>query len=291
MNESDIINKIQRIRSMLNDLENSITGINKTELAMISNDFNDMKQLVMSDDWPKAVEEDMICDERNEIDKINRAKGMLEVMVGESIEAKKILDFGTGEGHIIKEAVNKGAAYAMGYDIENNFIKKSQRMEFTTEWKSVLNHAPYDTILCCDVLDHLVDLDPVDALKKMKSVLNQDGKIYLRRHNYMSRHGTHLYKQLNKAFLHVVFNFAELVELIPNIVTIPTSKVYFPIKTYIDQITSSGLQLEMEYKTISPVEDIFERREIVERIFKNTPFKHFPRQQMELDFVDYVLRS
>lgn len=245
MNESDILSKIQRIRSMLNDLENSILGIDKAEVGMVNSDFSDIKKLVMSDDWPKAVEEDMICDENSEIDKINRAKGMLEVMIGESVEAKRLLDFGTGEGHLIKEAANKGAAYAMGYDIENKFIKKSQRMEFATDWKSVQNHAPYDIIVCCDVLDHLVELDPIDALKKMKSVLNQDGKIYVRRHNYMSRHGAHLYKQLNKAFLHIIFNSAELTELIPNIITIPTYKIYFPIKTYLDQITSAGLQIEI----------------------------------------------
>jgi len=27
----------------------------------------------------------------------------------------------------------------------------------------------------------------------------------------------------------------------------------------------------------------------LDRIFENTPYKHFPKIQMEVDFVDYVL--
>lgn len=290
MNQSEILGKIQRIRHMLNDLEKSVNGSVSQEMPVLEKSFDTVKSLVDSAEWPKAVEEEMICDESSDTDKTSRAQGMLEIIISEPVDAKRILDFGTGEGHLVRELVNKGAEYAIGYDVVNNFIKKEPRMELTTEWNAVQNHGPYDIIVCCDVVDHLVNLDPIEALKRMKSVLAPEGKIYLRRHNYMSRHGSHLYKKLNKAFLHLIFNETELYDLIPDLEPMPTDKIYFPIKTYTDQISIAGLKIDMEFKTTTPVEGFFERREILERIFANTPFKHFPRPQMELDFVDYTLK-
>ena len=289
MNQSEIINKIQKLRNMLADLENTVRGGEEKAFSSIGGNFDELKKLVLSDEWPEAVPADLICDEKSEVDKTNRAQGVVEVLISEPVDGKRCLDFGTGEGHVTRELANHGAAYAMGYDIVNNFMKQGPRMQFTTEWKSVQDHGPYDVILISDVLDHLVDLDPVEALKRVKSVLNENGKVYLRRHNYMSRHGTHLYRQLNKAFLHLVFNEMEMAELIENPEPLPTYRYYFPIKTYTDQINQSGLVIKSDFRTTTPVEGIFERREILDRIFENTPYKHFPKIQMEVDFVDYVL--
>ena len=289
MNQSEIINKIQKLRNMLIDLENTVRGGEEKTFSSIGGNFDELKKLVLSDEWPEAVPADLICDEKSEVDKTNRAQGVVEVLISEPVDGKRCLDFGTGEGHVTREIANHGAAYAMGYDIVNNFMKQGPRMQFTTEWKSVQDHGPYDVVLISDVLDHLVDLDPVEALKRVKSVLNENGKVYLRRHNYMSRHGTHLYRQLNKAFLHLVFNETEMTELIENPEPLPTYRYYFPIKTYTDQINQSGLVIKSDFRTTTPVEGIFERREILDRIFENTPYKHFPKIQMEVDFVDYVL--
>ena len=289
MNQSEIINKIQKLRNMLIDLENTVRGGEEKTFSSIGGNFDELKKLVLSDEWPEAVPADLICDEKSEVDKTNRAQGVVEVLISEPVDGKRCLDFGTGEGHVTRELANHGAAYAMGYDIVNNFMKQGPRMQFTTEWKSVQDHGPYDVVLISDVLDHLVDLDPVEALKRVKSVLNENGKVYLRRHNYMSRHGTHLYRQLNKAFLHLVFNETEMTELIENPEPLPTYRYYFPIKTYTDQINQSGLVIKSDFRTTTPVEGIFERREILDRIFENTPYKHFPKIQMEVDFVDYAL--
>lgn len=290
MNESEIAFKINRIRNLLNDLEKSLTDNISDELLMSPDKYSALKNLLFSDEWPKAVEEEMICDETSDVDKTSRAQGMLETIISDPLDGKRALDFGTGEGHVVREMVKKGADYAMGFDIAGNFIKKDPKMEFATDWKIVQNHGPYDIIICCDVLDHLVNSDPVEALKKMKSVLTPEGRIYLRRHNYMSRHGAHLYKQLNKAFIHLIFTESELHDLIPDLKLMPTYKVYFPIKTYNDQIQNSKLNIDFEFKTTTPVESIFERNEFLERIYTNTPFKHFPRNQLELDFVDYTLK-
>lgn len=289
MNQSEILGKIQKLRNMITDLENAVRGEGEKALASVKSDFEELKKLVFSDEWPEAVPSDLICDEKSEVDKTNRAEGVVEVLVSEPVEGKRCLDFGTGEGHVTRELAKKGASYAMGYDIVNNFMKQGPNMQFTTEWKSVQDHGPYDIILIADVLDHLVDLDPVEALKRVKSVLHPDGKVYLRRHNYMSRHGTHLYKQLNKAFIHLIFNEVEIAELIENPDPLPTYKYYFPIKTYTEQNDQSGLVIKSEFRTTTTVEEIFERKNILARIFDNTPYKHFPKIQMEIDFVDFVL--
>ena len=128
-------------------------------------------------------------------------------------------------------------------------------------------------------------------MAKVKSVLATGGKIYLRHHNYMSRHATHLYKNINKAFLHLIFSDMELSLLLQNLKPEPMTKVFFPIKTYHDNIGMAGLKILSETKTTTPVEPFFEKDIILGRIYKNTPFKTLPRMQMELDFVDYILTN
>jgi len=62
----------------------------------------------------------------------------------------------------------------------------------------------YDFILINDVLDHAAD--PLDMLEQVNKIRNPETKIVVRCHPWTSRHGTHVYKQMNKAFLHLIFN-------------------------------------------------------------------------------------
>ena len=43
-----------------------------------------------------------------------------------------------------------------------------------------------------------------------------------------------------------------------------------------------------EFKITSEVEQFFERNEIMAKISQNTPFKAFPKAQMQMDFVDHI---
>jgi hypothetical protein len=49
-----------------------------------------------------------------------------------------------------------------------------------------------------------------EVLSSAKSVLSSGGKIYLRAHPWTGRHGGHLYRQLNKAFVHFLLTKEEL---------------------------------------------------------------------------------
>jgi len=294
MDPISILEKIQSIRSALDEIEIAIGmkgyGINSSKETFPKGDFDKIKSMLMSNDWPVAVDPELICDENNEQDKMNRAQGIVRIMIAEPVVNKKILDFGTGEGHVIHAAAENHASYAIGYDITNKFIPKNlKNMEFTSEWRIVQEQAPYDIIIASDVLDHLVGIEPIEALKKMKTVLKDDGKVYLRYHNYMSRHGTHMYKHINKAFIHLIFTEAELALLMPNVNFISTIKTYFPIKTYLLQLEGAGFKIDNEYKSTTDIEEFFEQNELTSRIFSNTPYKSFPKTQMELDFIDYRL--
>lgn len=305
MNNQQIMQKLAEIKMALSDLESMIHTMAMNQHMMNpvlekplyaaqqllpKDTFETLQSLLESDAWPKAVPDDLICDVNNEEHKINRANGIVDVMVTVPIAGKKVLDFGTGEGHVVKVCAEKSAELSVGFDIENKFIaNQNKNALLTSRWRDVQDRAPYDVIVACDVLDHLKDINPVEALRKMKEVLSPNGKIFVRYHSFMSRHYAHLYRTLNKAFVHLIFTTEELRRLFPGEDVNFSQKVYFPIKTYTDNAAAAGLKIENEYKITSEVEDFFQRPEILDRIFFNTPFKNFPKPQMEMDFVDHIL--
>lgn len=305
MNNQQIMQKLAEIKMALSDLESMIHGMSMNmpmmnpvlekplyaaQELLPKDNFETFKYLLESPEWPKAVEDELICDTNNEEHKNNRACGIVDVMITVPITGKKILDFGAGEGHVAKVCAERSAELSVGFDVENNFIANNQKNTLlTSRWRDVQDRGPYDVILACDVLDHLKDINPVEALKKMKEVLAPNGKIFVRYHSFMSRHYAHLYKKINKAFVHLIFTTEELRKLFPGEDVNFTHKVYFPIKTYNDNAAAAGLRVENEYKITSEVEDFFQRPEILDRIYFNTPFKNFPKPQMEMDFVDHIL--
>lgn len=305
-----IMQKINQIRTALSELElmvhssaNLPLGMVATNIAMTpekpfypaqellpKNDFEIIKGILNTDAWPKAVDEDLICDTNNEEHKLNRATGIVDVMITIPVNGKKVLDYGCGNGHVVKICADKESQFSVGYDIKNEFIAlENKNAILTNRWREVQERGPYDIIVACDVLDHLENINPVDALKQMKEVLAHNGKIFVRYHSFMSRHYAHLYKTINKAFVQLVFTNEELKNLFPNENVNFNNKVYFPIKTYHDNATAAGLQVENEYIIKSNVEDFFHRQEILDRILFNTPFKKLPQVQMEMDFVDHIL--
>ena len=161
---------------------------------------------------------------------------------------------------------------------------------YSTNFEKVKENAPYDIILIYDVLDHSVG-NPTDLLKQAASVLSDNGKIYLRCHPWCSRHGGHLYRQINKAFVHLVLSEKELEQLGYKLEE-PNLKVFYPIATYNEIINNSNLKLKNLDVERQDHEEFFEKNQIVrERIKKlftksNDPFPAF---QLAQCFVEYVL--
>lgn len=160
----------------------------------------------MNTDWPEAIFQELICQD-NEEDKLDRASGILSFFIDEFVSNKKVLDFGCGEGHLVKimSSSDNNAELCVGYDIVQSgklsWENKQENHLLTTNFQKVIENAPYDIVVLYDVLDHCEN--PEEILNNIKSVCRNGTKVYVRCHPYTSRHGGHLYKDDNRAYLHL----------------------------------------------------------------------------------------
>jgi SAM-dependent methyltransferase len=185
----------------------------KPETQPTAATFEALKDLLGSGQWPQAAPDFLICEESDK-DKYERAEGILAYM-GQDIKGKKFLDFGCGEGHVAQKAVELGAESAIGYDTKQlgglTWDSQTGNCLLTTDIEKAKAGGPYDLILLYDVLDH--SEDPVNILATARDMLAPQGRIYVRCHPISSRHATHLYKKINKAYIHLVFTDDELKQL------------------------------------------------------------------------------
>lgn len=271
---------------------------------ILNNDFEILKDVLFSDKWPAAVNPNLICDINKESDKIERARGIIDLMIEEDLTGKKFLDYGCGEGHTVIEAANDGAI-AVGYDINQNFKNLTNSAVLTNDYNLVVEKGPYDVILLYDVLDHaefddhpsirprlpLAD-EPTRILTNCYNLLVPGGTIYLRCHPFTSRHASHLYSYgLNKALINLVFNEEELKQLAGDRPIMKTNKVVKPLATYRQWIEESGFKNPEEKIMKDQVEPFFKTPTIVDRILKNTGHTSFPEFQMQQSYVDYVIKK
>jgi cyclopropane fatty-acyl-phospholipid synthase-like methyltransferase len=261
-------------------------------------EFESLKELLFSDEWPQAVFSSQIADENSEDDKKERAEGIADILLP-SLDGKKFLDFGCGEGHVA-DYCSKLAELSVGYDIEKNskskfdWEKVDQSFILTTNFDLVRSKGPYDIILLYDVLDHVKKESMREVLEKAKSVLAEDGKMYLRCHPWSGRHGGHVYKKINKAFVHLVFTEKELRDI--GVEVEANQKVIFPLATYSKAIGEAGLTtVEEQEIDFQEVEPFFSKNDMVKkRILDVFEIKQWgkdekPAFQMSQCFVDYIL--
>jgi len=256
------------------------------------NTFESLKNALNSPKWASAIPDSLICPVENESEKLDRGQGIIEFFLPDDITGLKFLDAGCGEGHCAYAAITKNAKFSMGYDIKNKFSQFEPRDNFalTTDFSLVKECGPYDVILIYDVIDHIEKEDPVEFLKKIGTVLTPGGKIHVRFHPFISRHGGHLYQIINKAYLHLVFTPEELQILMPGYFPEPNFNVIYPINTYQSLINKSGLTLVQDFKKLTEsVEPFFKIPKIAERIMANTNTTSFPEFQMSIQFVDVIL--
>lgn len=171
-----------------------------------------IESLMNIDCWPEAVPQFLATKEPTTEDQINRANAVLDMMLDRQVEDCNFLDFGCGDGWIAKQALQRGVAESYGYDIKtsDNWSNITD-INFTTNFND-LRKSYYDVIFLYDVLDHAQD--PLMIMNQVKSVLKQDGIVYVRCHPWVSKHATHLYKQgINKAYLHLFLTYQEIYDL------------------------------------------------------------------------------
>lgn len=256
-----------------------------------------LKKLLHSDDWPKAVADIQMADENSEVDKDERAEGIVDIILP-SMADKTFLDFGCGQGHVASYVSNT-AKLSVGYDIVRDPLSRFEWEDepskpfLTTDFSIVKSKAPYDVILMYDVLDHASN--PKELLEAAGSLLSEGGKIYVRTHPWTSRHGGHAYKSINKAFVQLVFSKEELLSM--GLEIYDGQKMFAPLYTYRKWIQEAGLK--------TSVEPFLDRQE-VDPFFRDNPFVRrrilgsfgvekwtddLPAWQMSQCFWDFVLEK
>lgn len=288
-----IFDKLNKISEDIEVIKSFLSLNPKQQTSSTNNhEFEQLQQLLYSNEWTSAVHPDLICSETEE-DKNARADGVLDLLIPQSLEGLKFLDVGCGFGHLAVRATEQNPKISVGYDIVTSadFVwetKIKENLFLTTDFEKVKEHGPYDVIMIYDVLDHVTGFTPVDLLNKVRSVCSVDSDIYVRCHPWCSRHGGHCYRQLNKAFVHLIFNEAELNALGYNLE--PNQKVVRPILTYREWFARSGFKVETESVERFEVEKFFQTNPlIVSRLKSAIKIDGFPRFQLEQVFLDYLI--
>lgn len=298
MNQKEIKENIRTLEQTIVFMRSLLEEELKAPIALESKDklseLTDLRMLAKSEKWPKAVPDELICNEEED-SKLSRAASIIQDFIKTDLTNKKFLDFRCKQGHVPFVAASLLETKAFGYDTENqnwDHFDKLDNLKYTTDFSEIKNNGPYDIILINDILDH-----HETDLKLVKSVLANNGKIYMRCHPWTSRHATHLYKELNRAYLHLVFSEDELYGM--GLMGTKTNKWIDPLPTYKKIIAEAGLFIATEDYITHPVEIFFTHEPHVLRRIKekwseseNSDLANglaFPRSAMELQFVDFVL--
>jgi len=210
---------------------------------------------------------------------------------------------GGGGGHVVNKSRTQKPRMSVGYDIKKSEKwdkwEKTPNIFFTDDWSAVKNLGPFNIVLLYDVIDHMIlpEQEIVKQLKEIKQSLAINGKIYLRAHPWCSRHGTHLYHKLNKAFVHMVFTDEELQAM--GYKQEKTIKILTPMIDYGRIFAAAGCKIHNgPHQIREGVEPFFINTPILsERIKKNYQTcgredlrkGKFPSGPMENQFLDYIL--
>jgi 2-polyprenyl-3-methyl-5-hydroxy-6-metoxy-1,4-benzoquinol methylase len=252
--------------------------------------FEQLKELLPS--WPKAVPDFLICDEQSKEQKDLRAEEIVEFLLP-SLDGLRVLDFGCGEGHMAM-AMGKIAASAVGYDIkapeEKDYAWEEENGNaFLTTDADQLGE-PFDIVFVHDVLDHIEGPVP-PVIEQILDLCRPEGKVYFRCHPWAGRHGGHLYQQVNKAFIHVVFTDEELESMgytVPHV-----RKVKYPMSTYKNWLGKAGIKkgFSIFSQDKKKPEGFFRKAIILERLKSVFEKDKFPGPQMGQSFVDFSIKK
>lgn len=247
-------------------------------------ELTELRMLAKTDIWPQAVTKELISEDNLEGQMV-RASGILTEYIVENLTGKRFLDFGCGSGEIAEAAQSLFRAKAFGYDIrERSDWANLKECKLTSNINTIKQAGPFDVILLYDVLDHAHD--PVEILKLCKQLKSVDSKIYVRCHPWSSRTGLNVHKTLNKAYLQLVFSETELTSL--GIVGEKTTKIK-STDIYKKWIDAAELTIIRESSIKQEIELFFTHNPAVLRRIKSNFDEVFPRDLMEIQFVDFVL--
>ena len=222
-------------------------------------------------EWPDAVAEHMIVKESDE-DTLRLKAIQVQGAIGVNPVGIKVLDFGSGTGHIAAQYAKDSITYA--YDINKkaaiyNDSNKDYQPITSDQWDgfSKENYGQLDLIILYDVLDHIVGATTIDVLSSLRKLLAPSGNIFIRCHPWTSRTGGHLYMQHNKAFLHLALTPEEL--LANGLRCEPNIKTNKPLAAYEHIINKAGLKTVSKKVHTNPIES-YVADNLLPRIIKTT---------------------
>lgn len=179
------------------------------------------------------------------------------------------------------------------FDEWEDLEKGITNLTYTDDYDDIKDNR-YDVILAYDVIDHCDK--PIDALVKMKRILAPEGVVYVRCHPWTSRHGTHLYKTANKAYIHLAVQSDTLKKMGHQ--SLKTKKLLRPVHTYREWFDRAGYKIKEENVMTEPLESFFRENEKVQRslhkhwlglVNKGELNEHAIDRIMEIQFIDYTL--
>jgi len=259
-----------------------------------------------SAEWPEAIDEAMIIDKNSKAEQKYRALQIIN-HIKETVRNKKILDFGCGNGYVAAEAAFT-ARLVVGYDVRKDpmwdnhgylpdiassgrLTNQPYTLDLTTDINKLKEHAPFDLIILYDVLDHVVASTPLEVIKTVRSLLADDGCIFIRTHPWTSRTGGHIYEQYNKAYLHLALTPDEMVKV--GIDVDANSKIVRPIAAYELWFKEAGLTVTDRKAKTNMVEPFFDGS-LLDRIIKinwgNKIDRDTARKIMSNHLIDYKLK-
>lgn len=281
--ENILKNEIYEIKAQLSTISDQLEKLGLDKIDKYELQMNFIKNKIQKE-WPIAIDHDYF-----NIDKKTRAESIVDMVIMEHLQGIKFLDYKCDTGHIAKEASNRGTTLSVGYDDTQEWeFSNSENLFYTCNFEDVRQKGPFDVVLLYDVLDHAIN--PEDVLSKVKQVLSNKGRIYVRCHPWCSRHGGHLHEEINKAYLHLILNEDELIRLGGYKIK-KTNKLFRPIQTYHKWFETVGLSIQNELVIESEPESFFfENAPILDRLqnhWKTDAIKPY----ISIDFVDYILEA
>jgi len=283
--EGEFLWQLHLLKREVQELKAHLRRYGLQEASKYEGELAALRDELGSDRWPSAVDQDMICSTEEQFQE--RAKGILDIVVGEDLDNRTFLDFGCGAGHVAMLAQERGAT-TVGYDIEKKW--PSDLPLFTCDFETVRKHGIFEIILLHDVLDHIEVVDPVTALQQVRTVMNRESRVYIRTHPWCSRHGGHVYEDLNKAFLHLVFDDVELTRICGS-QAMHNVKVSRPLDTYRYWFKTAGLEIRSEIPIRKEVEPFFlEPSYANQRLRQKWDDPLQMVQDLEIEFVEYMLQ-
>jgi len=250
------------------------------------NQFEEIKKLLDGTEWPEAVPDFLIC-KMTEEDKMERAEGIID-FIDLELKNKKVLDFGCGEGHVVK-LLHEKSVECFGFDLEKKGLLDWENQSgylLTTDWNRILDKKPFEVVLLYDVLDHAQS--PIDLLNQLREVCTPQTHIVVRTHPFCGPHGGHLYQKINKAYLHLICTEEELKQLGCDLEF--NQKVLFPLATCESWFQQANYAISKSNTIKNHVSDFFKNNPIIRyRINLQYP-KEFPAWQMSQAFNDYVVK-